>query len=893
MPVPPPEPAVFRPQPSPGTAHSLPVAKAEAAAEPVPSSPAIDWERWLGVRGAAALGAGILVIALLFFLRYSADRGWLTLTLRVVMGAGFSAACLAVARLRFRTTHVTLSSWLTGAGFAGLFASVWAAQHVAEIVGPFAAFTLVLLLAAGCVVAALHDDSMPIAMLALVGAAAAPLSISAASRPVATAVFVGLLDVVMIGLAVRKRWWGLLGLTMLTTAAYEAAWLILSPSSAAHTALHVAVILVFAGLFGALPTLAPFRPKDNVSTPSELAVVARYGALLLPYAFALKLAVDPALWHSPIAIGTVVLSLSSLAAIQSWQNKTSSFVGLALMGNTVILGAWATGGGLARDPYTVAAMLVLLVAPFGSAAIATRHDKTVFLFGASLFVSALVLVGAAALTTAAVPVAMVALTLLALAGTALGLTLGSTALVRATVTTFPLWICATGELGSSSMVVPSWIVGILGLATTAALGFLAKAEPMRIALHRSSRTGALLILPFLLVFTPYASTPVFVLMLASICAVSLVSIRSDFGLYAVFVSAAVTALGIFAWFHAPLDLAITVGIVGAMFVGLAFAPSLLGRIGLVPGFAQSAFVPFGQSVALTLLPLVFIPSSGALRTEPMGIVGVVTALIALGLLVSYERKDSSQRTVAGTCLGLVMVVAATAAIFLELHGAPRICALALLGVGLVGLERGLQHDTLGGSGLVLLLVTSLHLLDPHVIALHPRGAVPIFNWILPTFLVPVAACAGAWALRPRGSASRVFAATMSLVGLFVWCNVCVLDVYGTGTYLSLSEPASESRGLAISLVWGLFGVGLLVGGVLRDRGALRWASLALILGTAGKVFLYDLSSLQDLYRVGALLGLAASLLAISILYQRFVFRKGPAAPPRPCAAEPPVSISNP
>jgi uncharacterized membrane protein len=38
-----------------------------------------------------------------------------------------------------------------------------------------------------------------------------------------------------------------------------------------------------------------------------------------------------------------------------------------------------------------------------------------------------------------------------------------------------------------------------------------------------------------------------------------------------------------------------------------------------------------------------------------------------------------------------------------------------------------------------------------------------------------------------------------------------------------------------------------------------------------KVFLYDLGQLRDLYRVLSLLGLAASLIAISLAYQRYVF----------------------
>ena len=55
--------------------------------------------------------------------------------------------------------------------------------------------------------------------------------------------------------------------------------------------------------------------------------------------------------------------------------------------------------------------------------------------------------------------------------------------------------------------------------------------------------------------------------------------------------------------------------------------------------------------------------------------------------------------------------------------------------------------------------------------------------------------------------------------------------------------------------------------------SLRWLSLAFLMCTIGKVFLYDLGNLRDLYRVFSLVGLALSLLLVSFLYQRFVFSK--------------------
>ena len=107
-------------------AHEAPVSPPSppTAPESEPSQPGVewDWERWLGVRGAAALGGGVLVIALLYFLRYSIHEGWLTPIMRVGLGVLVSLGLIAVAELRFGGERPVAADWLRGAGFAGLFA---------------------------------------------------------------------------------------------------------------------------------------------------------------------------------------------------------------------------------------------------------------------------------------------------------------------------------------------------------------------------------------------------------------------------------------------------------------------------------------------------------------------------------------------------------------------------------------------------------------------------------------------------------------------------------------------------------------------------------------------------------------------------------------------------
>ena len=87
----------------------------------------------------------------------------------------------------------------------------------------------------------------------------------------------------------------------------------------------------------------------------------------------------------------------------------------------------------------------------------------------------------------------------------------------------------------------------------------------------------------------------------------------------------------------------------------------------------------------------------------------------------------------------------------------------------------------------------------------------------------------------------------------------------------LFQELSPTRDVAISVAWGLYGILLLGLGMARGRTGLRWLSLTVLILALFKAFLYDLDHLEGLYRVASLLGLALLLLAVSLLYQRFVF----------------------
>src|SRR6266550_2357 len=123
---------------------------------------------------------------------------------------------------------------------------------------------------------------------------------------------------------------------------------------------------------------------------------------------------------------------------------------------------------------------------------------------------------------------------------------------------------------------------------------------------------------------------------------------------------------------------------------------------------------------------------------------------------------------------------------------------------------------------------------------------------------------------PAGALGAGFAA---LVVIFVWINLAIADWFATGPMLHVSFERMAARDLTTSLAWAVYALVLLAIGMGRRSIGLRWVSLGLFMITIAKVFLHDLGELRDLYRVASLLGLAVSLIAVSLAYQRFVFRR--------------------
>jgi uncharacterized membrane protein len=154
---------------------------------------------------------------------------------------------------------------------------------------------------------------------------------------------------------------------------------------------------------------------------------------------------------------------------------------------------------------------------------------------------------------------------------------------------------------------------------------------------------------------------------------------------------------------------------------------------------------------------------------------------------------------------------------------------------------------------------------------------PVFNAALSGIGLPaLLLLAIAYLARQGGlpQLARGLAAYGGLVGMVTLLVVIRQAIHGP----TLQGPGAVPGQIELYLYSAgmlLYGFALLWGGVAFSSLALRAGSLLVVLATIGKVFLYDISGLEGLWRVGSFLGLGIALLVVSWLYGRFVFGLGP------------------
>ncbi len=204
-----------------------------------------------------------------------------------------------------------------------------------------------------------------------------------------------------------------------------------------------------------------------------------------------------------------------------------------------------------------------------------------------------------------------------------------------------------------------------------------------------------------------------------------------------------------------------------------------------------------------------------------------------------------------------------------------------MGVGMLLMSRRRPSPLLSRCGGLIAAAGSIIVAALVCLALNPLwrfeavGDRAVINWLLYIYGLPAAAALGAIAIARRDA--RPVASALFVVGLVLLFTLVTLQVrhafHGQSMSLFRADRLTHAENYAYSAAWMIFGVGLLVVGIVARSPALRWASLAVVMLSVAKVFVWDMAHLRDLYRVLSFFGLGVALLGLAWLYQRFVFRR--------------------
>ena len=373
----PPYPAAAPPQPMPAGASAEPPplraprpprpGARPAAPRPRLAVPAVHMEDVLG-----KAGIGLVLVGVVFFLKWTIDQGWLTPAVRVGGAAAFGVALVA-AGLRLRTSRSVLGGALGGGGLAVLYGSLFAASALYGFIAPGTALLLATLLTAASYGLAVATGLSVLALVASLGALGLPMLLyeEPASLPT-TLAFVAL--VVAGGVAVwwKKGWPELLAAlalgawTTLALVRWKAGGLV---GTERHL-VQATVVLAWA-LLGVVPLLrrtgaARGGPLDVAPGDAPGGFWKDLPALVRPlglavWTSALAAAVLTAvLWHFSSA-GQATFALAATLAYGFAATRRRDEAAEALALGALLLGTWSIGAGLpdAAIPGTMVAFVAL------------------------------------------------------------------------------------------------------------------------------------------------------------------------------------------------------------------------------------------------------------------------------------------------------------------------------------------------------------------------------------------------------------------------------------------------------------------------------------------------------------------------------------------------------
>ena len=257
----------------------------------------------------------------------------------------------------------------------------------------------------------------------------------------------------------------------------------------------------------------------------------------------------------------------------------------------------------------------------------------------------------------------------------------------------------------------------------------------------------------------------------------------------------------------------------------------------------------------------------------------IPAILGVAVLLKRTPADSAARNGQLAWLGGMALFFITLIFPIQFDREWITLGWALEGAALCWLFRRVPHRGLSITGACLLAVAFCRLaLNPAVLSYHDRAGIPVWNWYLYAYgIAAVCLFAGARLLAPPrnmvlGSNVPPALYGMGTVLAFLLVNIEIADFFTAPGAQSLTFEFSGNfgRDMSYSIAWALFALLMLVIGISKKLAPVRYAGIGLLAVTLLKLFLHDLSQLDQLYRIAAFIVVAVIAIFASFLYQRFL-----------------------
>ncbi len=266
-----------------------------------------------------------------------------------------------------------------------------------------------------------------------------------------------------------------------------------------------------------------------------------------------------------------------------------------------------------------------------------------------------------------------------------------------------------------------------------------------------------------------------------------------------------------------------------------------------------------------------------------GIVSAVFALVFFALTAWTMRRTDDSTAPAIYATGAILLAVRVPLSFVYDIGVIIVWGLEALAVFWFGAHFGRRAVRHAGTALLAFSFVMIFLMGGTHVSNLVSTYVPVLSLRTGAYLVvggSLLACAGMLRNRDEGQArtdsnrdhllSTIFHLAWTFLFL-VWGTVEVLNYfqYHIVTMESGSpEQLQNLRQLAVSGVWLICALLVMIMGKWMDIRALRAAAIVYFGCTVVKVFIFDLMFLDTLYRIVAFLGLSFILIAVSYLYYR-------------------------